>query len=97
MSKFFRWCGMNMRLEEKILFLFELLEVILLFLLFIIFTLIFRLELSYFRYLFLLGDLYVIYSFSKTLSSFEKKFEKRRILKNSNLKIQAKYLKKISF
>ncbi len=53
----------------------------------ILFTLLFRFESTNIRYFFLLGDVYVIYCFSKALSSLEIKREKR-IIKNSLHKIQ---------
>ncbi len=59
------------------------------------FTIVFRLESSVIRYLFLLGDVYVIYSFSKTISSLETKIESR-FVKNSNYKIDSNYKKKLS-
>ena len=62
--------------EKKTLFLLDIIESILNIIAIAIFTLVFRLETSYVRYLFLLGDCYVIYSFSKTLSSLETKIEK---------------------
>ena len=70
--------------EKNILFLLDVIELILSIVAIIIFTLIFRLETSFIRYLFLIGDCYVIYSFSKTLSSLETKIEKHIIMKKQN-------------
>ena len=67
--------------EKKILLLLDIIESFFSILAIVIFTLIFRLETSYVRYLFLLGDCYVIYSFSKTLSSLETKIEKHFAVK----------------
>ena len=81
--------------QKNILLFLDIVEVLLCLVALIIFTIIFRLDTSNIRYLFLLGDIYVIYSFSKALSSLEVKVQKR-VLKNSKSKIEGKYLKKIS-
>ena len=67
--------------EKGVLLLLDIIESILNIIAIVICTLIFRLETSYVRYLFLLGDCYVIYSFSKTLSSLETKIEKHFAVK----------------
>ena len=81
--------------RTSIMFALEILEFILSVLAIIVFTIVFRLESSNIRYLFLLGDVYVIYSFSKTISSVETKIESK-LVKSSNHKIDSKYEKKLS-
>ena len=54
--------------EKSVLLLLDIIASIFNVVAIVLFTLVFRLETSYVRYLFLLGDCYVIYSFSKTLS-----------------------------
>ena len=81
--------------QKNILLFLDIIEVLLSIVALILFTLIFRLDTSNVRYLFLLGDIYVIFSFPKAWSSLEIKVQKR-VLKNSKSKIEGKYLKKLS-
>ena len=81
--------------ERKILVFLDLLELFLLLVALIIFTLIFCLDVEMTRYLFLLGDLYVLFSFSTTLSHLEGVM-KKRVVRNSKVTIEPKYMKKIS-
>ena len=81
--------------QRKILCMLDFLECGLCLIAVMIFTLIFRLETTNIRYLFLMGDCYVIYSFSKAISSLESKMQKR-VLKNKETKVIAKYQKKVS-
>ena len=81
--------------EKGVLLLLDIIESILNIIAIVICTLIFRLETSYVRYLFLLGDCYVIYSFSKTLSSFETKIEKHIAVKKQQ-KVETGCVKELS-
>ncbi len=81
--------------QKKSLFILDIIEFIFSVIAIIIFTLIFRLDESNIRYLFLLGDFYVIYSFSKTISSLETKIQKSNI-KKSISKLDTSYEKKLS-
>ena len=81
--------------EKRVMLLLDIIEFVLSVVAIIIFTLIFRLETGAIRYLFLLGDCYVIYSFSKTISSLEEKVEKL-VIKNSQHKVESKYTEKLS-
>jgi len=81
--------------QKSVLLLLSVIEVILSILCIMILTLIFRFETTEIRYLFLLGDLYVIYSFSKTLSGLETKIEKN-FVKSSQYKTESKCIKKMS-
>ena len=83
------------RVKTNIFFILDIIEFMLSVIAIAVFTMVFRLESSIIRYLFLLGDVYVIYSFSKTISSLETKIESR-FVKNSNYKIDSKYKKKLS-
>ena len=83
------------RVKTNIIFILDIIEFMLSVIAIAVFTMVFRLESSIIRYLFLLGDVYVIYSFSKTISSLETKIESR-FVKNSNYKIDSKYEKKLS-
>ena len=83
------------RVKTNIIFILDIIEFMLSVIDIAVFTMVFRLESSIIRYLFLLGDVYVIYSFSKTISSLETKIESR-FVKNSNYKIDSKYEKKLS-
>ena len=88
---------MNFKKEKRLLQILNIVEVILSLSLIIIFTIIFRLDLSNTRYLFLIGDIYAIYSLYNTIQNMEIKNKKRqRVIKNSKSKIEAKYLKKLS-
>ena len=49
----------------------DIIELVLLVILLFTFTIVFKLVGNNIRYLFLMGDIFVIYTFSKTLSSFE--------------------------
>ena len=81
--------------KARLMFFLEIVECILSIIAIMIFTIVFRLETSVIRYLFLLGDVYVIYSFSKTIPNMEAKIESR-VIKNSEYKIDSKYEKKLS-
>jgi len=72
--------------EKKKLFILDIIESVMSIIAIVIITLIFRLETSYVRYLFLLGDCYVIYSFAKTLSSLEAKIEKHVLMNKRKAK-----------
>ncbi len=72
--------------EQKTMFILDVVELILSIIAIVIFTLIFRLETHNIRYLFLIGDFYVVYSFSKTISSVEKQIEEKRIKTVENTK-----------
>ena len=82
--------------DKKIMIALDVLEIILSLIAFSLFTFIFLIESTMIRFLFLIGDLYVVYSFTKTLSSLQNKVEKRAVTKNANTNVEAKYLKKIS-
>ena len=81
--------------KTRLMFFLEIVEFILSIIAIIVFTIVFRLETSVIRYLFLLGDVYVIYSFSKAIPNMEAKIESR-VIKNSEYKIDSKYEKKLS-
>ena len=81
--------------KKKVLIVLDIIYLLLCVVAVIVFTGMFRFIQNDFRYLFLLGDLYVIYTFSNTLSSYEKENYKR-VIKYSHPKVEAKYLKKIS-
>ena len=81
--------------KSKMLFFLEIMEFILSIIAIIVLTMVFRFEKSFIRYLFLIGDIYVIYSFSKTISNMETKIESR-VVKNSESKINSSYEKKLS-
>ncbi len=49
----------------------DIVELILLIVALFVFTIVFKIVGNHIRYLFLMGDLFVVYTFSKTLSSFE--------------------------
>ena len=83
------------RVKTNIIFILDIIEFMLSVIAIAVFTMVFRLESSIIRYLFLLGDVYVIYSFSKTISSLETKIESK-FVKNTNYKIDSKYEKKLS-
>ena len=63
--------------EKKTLITLDIVELILLLASLIVFTVIFKVVEEPIRYVFLFGDAYVIYSFSKTLNSLEKLLEKK--------------------
>jgi len=81
--------------EKKTLFFLEIVEFILSMVAIVIFTLIFRLEVRAIRYLFLLGDIYVIYSFAKTIPSLEAKIEEK-LLKEKQKEPVLEAMKKLS-
>ena len=76
-------------IEDKKIFVLTIIEYLISLVAIAIFTLIFRLEESNIRYLFFIGDIYVIGSFTKSLSNFKIKSEKR-IIKNSHSIVSAK-------
>ena len=63
--------------EQRTMLLLDIVEFLLSVIAIVVFTVIFRLETRIIRYLFLIGDFYVIYSFSKTISSLEEQIEKK--------------------
>ncbi len=85
-----------MKNKERFLAFLDIVELIVVLNALIIFTIIFKLDIRITRYLFLLGDVVFIITFSNTLSHLEKLIQKR-IVKNPNTMIEQKYVKKISF
>ena len=81
--------------EKRALLILDIVEAILSVVAIAVFTLVFRLDKTYARYLFLLGDCYVIYCFSKILSNLEKKIEKH-FVKKSHKSIESKCIKELS-
>ena len=72
--------------QKRVLITLDIVELIVLLITLIVFTVSFRLIEEPLRYVFLLGDIYVIYSFSKTLKRIEEVIEKRNSKKeNSNI------------
>lgn len=63
--------------ERKVIIILDIIEILLLVVALIVFTSIFKLVEEPMRYLFLLGDAYVIYSFSKTLNNLEELINKK--------------------
>ncbi len=84
-----------MEKEKKVAMGLDIVQIILCFIAVFVFSIIFRLDKSIIRYLFLVGDFYVIYSGYQTLSSLENKNQKR-IVKNAKHKIDTRYEKKLS-
>ncbi len=83
------------RVKTNIFFILDIIEFMLSVIAIAVFTMVFRLESSIIRYLFLLGDVYVIYSFSKTISSLETKIEEK-FPKNVEKQVKLKSVKKLS-
>ncbi len=83
------------KVKSNLIFILDIIEFMLSVIAIVAFTIVFRLESSVIRYLFLLGDVYVIYSFSKTISSLETKIQKSNI-KKSISKLDTSYEKKLS-
>ncbi len=81
--------------QKKTLIILDIVEVILCFVGVFVFSLLFKLDTSIIRYLFLVGDIYVIYSGYQALSALEEKVQ-TRVVKNAKHKIVAKYSKKLS-
>ena len=81
--------------ENRVLIILEVMEIVLSVIAIIIFTLIFRLETRHIRYLFLLGDCYVIFSFAKAVSTLETKIEEK-LAKNVEKKVHMKSVKELS-
>lgn len=67
------------RKQEMVLTVLNVIELILLVAALITFTIIFKIVEEPMRYLFILGDIYVIYSFSKILSNLEKVMQKKQV------------------
>lgn len=67
------------RKQEMVLTILNVVELILLVAALITFTIIFKIVEEPMRYLFILGDIYVIYSFSKILSNLEKVMQKKQV------------------
>lgn len=80
---------------KKLFIILDIVEVVLCFVAVFVFSLIFRLETSMIRYLFLVGDIYAIYTGYQTLSKLEDKLPKK-VVKNMKHKVEAKYRKKLS-
>lgn len=64
--------------EKKVFRVLKVVELILTIIAIILLTLLFRFETTNLRFVFLLLDIYLIYSFSKSLSHFEKRIEMNR-------------------
>ena len=58
--------------ENKIVIGLDIVQLILLFFTLIVFTFVYKIVAEPVRYVFLLGDVFLIYGFSKTLESIEK-------------------------
>ena len=72
--------------EKKVLITLDIVELLLLFIALIIFTIVFKIVEEPIRYVFLIGDIFVITSFSKSLTRMEEMLEKRKeIRKKSQL------------
>jgi hypothetical protein len=67
------------RKQTMVLTVLNIVELILLVAALITFTIIFKIVEEPMRYLFILGDIYVIYSFSKILSNLEKIMQKKQV------------------
>ncbi len=67
------------RKQTMVLTVLNVVELILLVAALITFTIIFKIVEEPMRYLFILGDIYVIYSFSKILSNLEKIMQKKQV------------------
>ena len=67
------------RKQTMVLTVLNVVELILLVAALITFTIIFKILEEPMRYLFILGDIYVIYSFSKILSNLEKIMQKKQV------------------
>ena len=63
--------------EKRVLVTLDIVELILLFVGLILFTIIFKLVEEPMRYLFLIGDAYIVCSFSKTLTGLEELISKK--------------------
>ena len=72
--------------EKKVLITLDIVELLLLFIALIIFTIVFKIVEEPIRFVFLIGDIFVITSFSKSLTRMEEMLEKRKeIRKKSQL------------
>ena len=72
--------------EKKVLITLDIVELLLLFIALIIFTIVFKIVEEPIRYVFLIGDIFVITSFSKSLTRMEEMLETRKeIRKKSQL------------
>lgn len=67
------------RKQTMVLTVLNVVELILLVAALITFTIIFKIVEEPMRYLFILGDIYVIYSFSRVLSNLEKIMQKKQV------------------
>lgn len=67
------------RKQTMVLTVLNVVELILLVAALITFTIIFKIVEEPMRYLFILGDIYVIYSFSRILSNLEKIMQKKQV------------------
>lgn len=61
-----------------------------------VFTYVFRTSKTDLKYLYLAIDVFVVYNLYRILKIFNSKDKSVRITKNSNSKVEAKYLRKIS-
>ena len=64
--------------QKRVLVILDVLELLLLLATLIIFTVVFKIVEEPIRYAFLIGDIFVITSFSKALTSLEEMIEKRK-------------------
>ena len=78
--------------EKNILFIFDVIEFVLSVIAVTILTIVFKLDNTNARYLFLGCVAAIMYSFYKTISIKNKK----RVIKNQNVKIDSKYIKELS-
>lgn len=67
------------RKQTMVLTVLNVVELILLVAALITFTIIFKIVEEPMRYVFILGDIYVIYSFSRILSNLEKIMQKKQV------------------
>lgn len=67
------------RKQEIVLTILNIVELIILVTALITFTIVFKIVEEPMRYLFILGDIYVIYSFSKVLSNLEKTMQNKHV------------------
>lgn len=82
--------------KRKILISFDIVGLILCVIGVFILTIIFKIDNSVFRYLFLVGDLIIFIIFSSLLNDLENDLQKP-IKKYSMVKIDSKYIKKLNY
>jgi hypothetical protein len=78
--------------KNKIMTILDIVELMCYVVLLIVFTINFKVISTDIRYLFLAGDIFVIFSFSKTLDNLDKS-NCERVTKNSYHKVSDAYLK----